>query len=293
VLEEPDQVAWAYRSPSYRALNLTFGVRSTEPDVGEYLDHVLSGLRCGEEDPELWYSIALAAPESEAEGAYSLLFGSEFIGRAHSKAFAIETLLWHLNGATVDRADPFVVLHAGGVTLEGVGVIISGPSGAGKTTLTAALLRGGFSYLTDEALAIDPATSLLHPYAKALSIKRGSWDLLADLRPPLSELSSRVWHVAPTDIRPGVIAGPTPPSLVLVPTHTGPEEPGSLDGIRDMRRSEALTEVFRHTFGLTDRTGTLQVLANVLAGCACFRVSTVDLHRAVQRITEIATGRAG
>ena len=126
--------------------------------------------------------------------------------RAHSKAFAIETLLWHLNGAAVKRADPFVVLHAGGVALDGAGVIISGPSGAGKTTLTAALVRAGFSYLTDEALAIEPSTGLLHPYPKALSIKPGSWELLADLRPPSSDLSPRVWHVAPTDIRPDAIA---------------------------------------------------------------------------------------
>ena len=171
---DEEQIAWPYRSPCYRALNLTVGVRVTEADVVEYLDHALSGLRCDGEDPVTWYSIADSAAKSE--GNFSLLFGSELIVRAHSKAFAIETLLWHLNGAAVKRADHYVVLHAGGVALNGSGVIISGPSGAGKTTLTAALVRSGFGYLTDEALAIDPSTGLLHPYPKALSIKRGSWE---------------------------------------------------------------------------------------------------------------------
>ena len=105
--------AWAYRSPCYRASNLAFGVRSTEADVGAYLDHALSGCaamrrtrRSGTRSP---------ARRRVGTAPISLRFGSELVVRAHSKAFAIETLLWHLNGATVKRADPFVVLHAGGV----------------------------------------------------------------------------------------------------------------------------------------------------------------------------------
>ena len=133
---------WVYRSPCYRALNLSFGLRSTEPEVGAYLDRVLSALRCDDEGeaPDVWYSITHG--NSDPKATTTLHFGSELVVRAHSTAFAIETMLWHLNGATEDRADPFVVLHAAGVALDGAGAIISGPSGAGKTTLTAALARG-------------------------------------------------------------------------------------------------------------------------------------------------------
>ncbi len=278
---------WAYRSPCYRALNLTFGVRSTEPDVGAFLGHVLSGLERVEEDPEVWYSIALSTAESDP--VYPLLFGSELIVRAHSKPFAIETLLWHLNRATVEHADPYIVLHAGGVALNGSGAIISGPSGAGKTTLTAALVRAGCGYLTDEALAIDPLTGLLHPYAKALSIKRGSWELLADLRPPATELSPRVWHVAPTDLRPDAIAGPTPPSLILLLTGMGSEEQSDVAVMQEIGRSEALVELFRQAFGSVDPGSTLQVLAGILERCVCYRVSTLDLGRAVRCVIEAMT----
>ena len=232
MLEDPKHESWGHRGPCYRALNLVIGVRSTEADVGAYLDRALSGLRCRQQQPDVWYSIAHS--DAESDSTYPLYFGSELIVDAHSKAFAVEALLWHLNGAAVNRAGPLVVLHAGGVALDGAGAIISGPSGAGKTTLTAALVRAGFGYLTDEALAIDPVTGLLQPYPKALSIKRGSWELLADLRPPPSDLSPSVWHVPPAEIRPDAIAGPTAPSVALFPTRLGPEETGGVAGIQEM-----------------------------------------------------------
>ncbi len=255
---------WVYRSPCYRALNLSFGVRSTEPEVGAYLDRVLSALRCGDEGeaPDVWYSITHG--NTDPEGTTTLHFGSELVVRAHSTAFAIETMLWHLNGATEDRAEPFVVLHAAGVALDGAGAIISGPSGAGKTTLTAALVRAGFGYLTDEALAIDPGSGLLQPYPKALSIKKGSWELLPDLRPPPSDLSPRVWHVAPTDIRPDAVAGPTPPSLVLLLSPSGPDEEANGPGMQEVRRAEALVELFRQSFRSSEPPQALRVLADAV-----------------------------
>jgi hypothetical protein len=286
-LEEWEHLPWAFRSPSYRALNLRFGVRSTDPDAGTYLDHVLSGLCSGQEEPDVWYSIGCS--DLDAERPYSLFFGSELIAQVHSRGFAIETLLWHLNAVTVDGADPFVVLHAGGVVLEEAGVIISGPSGAGKTTLTAALVRDGFSYLTDEALAIDPATSLLQPYPKALTIQRGSWELLADLRPPHSDFSPRVWHVAPTDIRPNAIAAAARPTVVvLLPTREGLADGGGVAGLEEVSRSEAAVQLAQQCFGLSARAApTLPVLADILSSCACFRLFAVDLDCAVQSIRDL------
>jgi hypothetical protein len=287
----PMETAWAYRSPGYRALNLRFGVRTTDPDVGAYLDHVLSGLKNGGSEPEIWYSISRSTDGTGC--VYPLHFGSELVVRAHDQAFAVETLLWHLNSAVVDGAGPMVVLHAAGVVLNGAGVIISGPSGSGKTTLTAALVRAGFRYLTDEALAIDPTTHRLLPFPKALAIKRGSWGLLADLRPPPSDLSGGIWHVVPTDIRADAVADVAQPSLVLLSTREGSSERSDEPELEAVSRADAVVELFRQSFG-SDRPGaTLRTLADVSAECVCFRVRTRDLDHLVERVTEVTSAPVG
>ena len=49
-----------------------------------------------------------------------------------------------------------LLLHAGAVERDGRVVALTGISGQGKTTLTAALVQAGYGYVTDELVAIDP-----------------------------------------------------------------------------------------------------------------------------------------
>lgn len=52
-----------------------------------------------------------------------------------------------------------------------------GPSGAGKSTLTAACLRSGFDYWSDEALILSPDGSV-EPYLRPISLSEKSRRLL-------------------------------------------------------------------------------------------------------------------
>lgn len=88
------------------------------------------------------------------------------------------SLTW--NGAAVDlmtRINQMVIgdylgyaLHAGVVAWGGSAIALPANSGDGKTTLTAACLRAGFVYVSDEALCIDPATAQVVPYPKPLGM---------------------------------------------------------------------------------------------------------------------------
>jgi hypothetical protein len=76
-------------------------------------------------------------------------------------------------------ARDWVFVHAGCVAVDGKAILLPGRSHAGKTTLTAALLRAGAEYLSDEYAVLD-ADGLVHPYPRRLRVRQnGKWTRLA------------------------------------------------------------------------------------------------------------------
>lgn len=74
-----------------------------------------------------------------------------------------------LDGVLADHA-PGLRFHAGAVERDGRVVVIGGLSGAGKSSLTAALVRAGWCYLTDEVVVVDPQTWQVAPYPRPFDL---------------------------------------------------------------------------------------------------------------------------
>jgi hypothetical protein len=74
----------------------------------------------------------------------------------------------------------FEVLHAAGVVLADQAVLFSGPPGAGKSSLAAALLRRGGRLLSDDAVALEwqRGPIVAHPGAGALYLRAAEQDRL-------------------------------------------------------------------------------------------------------------------
>jgi hypothetical protein len=66
---------------------------------------------------------------------------------------------------TVATQTPLLAVHAAVLSKSGTTIVVPGESGAGKTTLTIALLQAGWAYASDEAFALDwdAATSRAYP----------------------------------------------------------------------------------------------------------------------------------
>lgn len=79
---------------------------------------------------------------------------------------------------------PLLCIHAGVVSGPDGLIAIPGESGLGKTTLVAALLRVGFGYVSDEALALDRATGAVTPFPRPLSLCGDVWPLLGLMPAP-------------------------------------------------------------------------------------------------------------
>ncbi|WBH16854.1 HprK-related kinase A [Sphingomonas radiodurans] len=68
----------------------------------------------------------------------------------------------------------FLLLHAAAVERDGLAIILTGESGAGKSTLAALLQPRGWRLLADEFVLIDPATGLVYPFPRPVSLKNAA-----------------------------------------------------------------------------------------------------------------------
>jgi hypothetical protein len=74
------------------------------------------------------------------------------------------------------RNEKFVILHAGAVSYNGIGIIFPADSYSGKSSLTAEFVKQGAKYYSDEYAVIAPDGSL-YPFTKAISLREpGGWD---------------------------------------------------------------------------------------------------------------------
>ncbi|MEZ5710712.1 MAG: HprK-related kinase A [Blastomonas sp.] len=64
-----------------------------------------------------------------------------------------------------------LLLHASAVERDGRAVLMTGQSGSGKSTLSALLGEGGWRFLGDEFVLLDPATGMVHPFPRMISLK--------------------------------------------------------------------------------------------------------------------------
>lgn len=81
-----------------------------------------------------------------------------------------------------EHARQRIFVHAGCVAYDGRAIVLPGRTFSGKSTLTAALLRAGADYLSDEYAVFDGA-GYVHPYARPLSLRREQ-GLEAERLPP-------------------------------------------------------------------------------------------------------------
>ena len=130
------------------------------------------------------------------------------------------------------------VLHAAGVSGPHGATLLCGFSGAGKSTLTGYLLASGLELVTDDYAPIEAGSGLLWPIPFGLSVKEGSWPLLAPHFPDLARTpvvrtrQRRQRYVAP----PRATATPQPVRCLVFPLY----QPGAGMELTPLRPGEAL-----------------------------------------------------
>jgi len=98
---------------------------------------------------------------------------------------ALELMLGDLELWVAEMAPDRVFVHAGCAVVDGRAIVLPGRTMSGKSSLTAALVRAGAAYYSDEYAVLDEA-GLAGPYPRPLSIR--PYDGGPRVRLPVSEL---------------------------------------------------------------------------------------------------------
>ena len=181
-----------------------------------------------------------------------------------------------------------MLVHASAAEHEGRALLFPAPMESGKTTLVAGLVRAGLRYVTDEAVAIDPASLEIVPNPKPLGIDRGSWRVLGDLEPDYGDAEpyfrhGQQWQVDARSIRPDAVASRCRPSFVITPRY----RPGATELV-PVSRAEALVALADNSMNLPGhgRRG-FDALAAVARQSECYRLLVGDLDDASALVTNL------
>jgi hypothetical protein len=151
----------------------------------------------------------------------------------------------------------FYPLHASCVALNGGGIAFAGPSGVGKSTLVASLVRRGASFVTDDICAMAPVNGgepAVWPGAASVKLDESG---LASASGPVADLApaggNRGKYQLPID---AVIDWATPVPLRRVYLIRDGEGPPRLERLSGLEATSALVEetyflVYAAALGLT------------------------------------------
>lgn len=107
---------------------------------------------------------------------YRLYRGCSRVDSTQSAETLLANLLAVVNLAVIDDCPHFAVHAAAVANGEGV-VAIPADSGGGKSTLAAAAVMAGLTYLSDEALVVDDQSRVI-PYPKPIALSPWSCEVL-------------------------------------------------------------------------------------------------------------------
>jgi hypothetical protein len=174
--------------------------------------------------------------------------------------------------AMVDVDAPAAILHAGACG----GMLIAGDSGAGKTTLCAALMARGVPYHCDDSAVLDQHFRVAAmPFS--LALREGSWPLLIPKLPALR--SKPVYHRWGTDVRflpPQSLEGPTPVKALAFIQY----EPSSQTQLQRLSVFEALLSLQNSGFWVEHTQQSIQRFLTWLATIPRYRFRYTDLEEA-------------
>jgi HprK-related kinase A len=206
---------------------------------------------------------------------------------------ALPYLEWGMNQCVARTAHQYLMMHAAVLERSGAAVILTGPTGSGKSTLCAALAAAGWRLYSDELALIGTASGALTPLGRPISLKNESIELMQRLAPgwrfgPVCEggRKGRIRHMSPPGgSAPGTSGGGAAPAWLVFVRYA----PGSATTCERMEKGPCMLRAIEQCFNYAKlgRTG-FRVLADVIERCACLELTYSDTAQAVAAVEALA-----
>lgn len=201
-------------------------------------------------------------------------------------ADALDAFMMFVNQRVVSAREDVLSIHAAGVVVDGVGVVMPAPSGGGKTTLCARLVQRGAAYLSDESVGLTGDGTMLG-YPKPFGFKRGTLESFDDV--DLGDVSlgagpQSVWQVPPARLGAHTAATATA-SLVVLPRFAA-QAAVRMDRVtRPVAAQELISQAQNlRSFGTA---AALAVVGAVVAGCTAWAVDFGDGRNAATAVLDV------
>ena len=185
----------------------------------------------------------------------------------------------------LDAPGHVAALHAACLERGGKGLLLLGSPGAGKTTLSLALMKLGFRYGSDDVSLVKP-DGRVEGVPLAPAIKESAWELVEHLG-----LTSLPIHLRPdgqpvryVPLNQETVAGPCRVEAVLRLRRDG-HQPAILEAIS---AQEGLAELFRESRSADGKCSTviMQALADLIREADCFDLRYSDAAAAASLVFE-------
>lgn len=266
----------------YNAIGLGFVVRTDRAEVAAAVAPLLAEL-AADAVASTRYVITSTDVSDDGSVRYDVHVDGALLAGSRPLTAMLETMLVDANRRAIDQARDRLVFHAGAIDLGGV-VILPAASGSGKSTLTAALVARGGRYVSDEATVVHPATLLVEPYPKPLSLSASSLAALAasgttivDPAPSGDQAVAAKRHIPVTDV--GVAAAQLAPLAAIVFPTYDEDGPTSLEPLSP---EDALVALVPCTFAATwEVADALERVVAMVESVPAFRLVFADLAEAV------------
>jgi hypothetical protein len=168
-----DRLGWA-AGFSFEVHGLRIGLRATRAEfLEEARERLPPGARAcdGPLVDHVFSAVVGDGPGRRGTRHFNLLYLDA--GRV-TRTLHRETLLGDLERYVEETlllaAPGRLFVHSGAVAWRGMGLVLPGVSGSGKSSLVAELVRAGAEYFSDEYAVIDQQ-GRLHPYPRALKLR--------------------------------------------------------------------------------------------------------------------------